>query len=129
MLHQVDLVDVSARDRRPDGFDRVGVLGLAPGRLPVADPEGATDALRLVLRPDAAREEGERAWLWRARHGGPAKSPRQPVAEVEVGDDPEASVETGVVQVRLERLEGAFCPVELEHGRNAIRVLALRGPS
>ena len=118
MLDEVDLVDVAARDRRAHGLDRgrVGLVGPAP--LPLAEPE----AHRLAWR--GSRSGRMRQARTGSGHGsggvGNGRAPqrrREPVAEVEIGDDVLAPPEALAGEVVLERLERAGRFVQLERQR------------
>src|SRR5512132_3594509 len=87
VLDEVHLVDASLRDRLPYGLNRGGVAGVAPGSLPFADAKAADAERCLFGGPDPARSEWKPARLGRIRPRRAPKRPRQPVAEVEVGDD------------------------------------------
>src|SRR3990172_5906245 len=87
VLDEVDLVDVSVRDRGPHGLDRGCVRGLLPGTAPAADREAPAGGRRFGLGPDPASGEGEAAGLRRSRPELAPQSLREPVAEVEVGDE------------------------------------------
>jgi hypothetical protein len=67
MLDEICLVDVAARDRTPDGLDRVGVAAVAPAALPRADGAARSRPVRgLTLVSDAAGKHGQLAGLgWR----------------------------------------------------------------
>src|SRR4029079_15533758 len=100
-----------------------GVSVLVPGPAPPADTEGPYGQAGLELRPYPARSERERAGL--GRIGGPPapKRARQPVAEIEVGDDVfrSAAEEPCGAKVLLDRTERAVRGMQFQHAPNATR--------
>src|SRR6476660_178659 len=71
VLHEVDLVDVTTRDRLPDPPDGRGVLAPGPGSPPGAETKGCLMGIvifgNIAGRSDGARREGKRARLRRSR--------------------------------------------------------------
>src|SRR5262245_53046770 len=88
MLDEVHLVDVSRGDRVADALHRGAVGALVPGPLPPADLEWSARRQSLVRAADPHRRRGQRARLGRIGDGGPPQRPRQPIPEIEVGDEP-----------------------------------------
>ena len=105
MLHEVDLVDVPARDRRPDRLDRPGIFVRAPARLPVPDPE-APGREWLVDLPDPGGQCGQGTRLRRCPHSRPPLRLREPVAEEDIGDNGLPAEESAGRQGRLQLLQG-----------------------
>src|SRR5579859_4340355 len=102
MLHEVDLVDVAAGDRRAHRLDRRRVRLVRPGPCPVAD---AIDRGAVRGRPGSPDRDGaEREPAGLPRHGlaGPAQRARETVAEVDVRDDIVAAPEALLVERLLE---------------------------
>jgi hypothetical protein len=119
MLDEIHLVDVAARDRPPHRLDRRAVVRIAPAALPAAE-EIVTVALRRRLGrgPDPAREERQRgAGLRRRREQRTTERFREPVPEIEVGDDVVPAPEPFVGEIRLERGEGARRFAKLDQRR------------
>src|SRR6266480_811460 len=108
VLDQVDLVDVASGDRFLDGLDGLRVVIIAPGALPLADAIGANLGRGLVERTNATGGEWEPAGLGRVRRRGPANRLREPVAEIEVGDESVRAEEPFVPKVVLDRRESAL---------------------
>jgi hypothetical protein len=123
VLDDVHLVDVAARDGLLDQFDCGRVALLVPGSVPCADTERPAFPRRLVPSTDAAG--GQREWARLPRRGAPSATQRlrEPVAEVEVGNESccVPGEELRVAQVVVDPSEGAFCRMELQHGENATR--------
>jgi hypothetical protein len=71
----------------------------------------------LTIRPDAAGEERQRARLGRAERNGSAEALREPVAEIEVGDDAGTAPELLGREVVLERGEGPGRFVQFDQRR------------
>jgi hypothetical protein len=122
MLHEVHLVDVAARDRRAHLLDRGRVRVVVPAALPLAQQVTTCYKRCLGSRPDAAREERQRALLGRGGPGKAAKRVGEPVAEIEVGDDAVAAPEALRLEELLERLERTIGGEELERQRRRPRV-------
>ena len=119
VLHEIDLVDVAARDRRAHCLDGGGVVALGPGPLPASDDEAPILVVILDimdLRPDGARRKRQRARLRRNGRDRPADRLGEPVAEVEVRDErlPAGREEPSLHEPALDPLERPLGLVDLE---------------
>ena len=105
MLDEVDLVDVTARDRGLDALDSARVALVVPGSLPLADRELSRRRRLLVRSMDPRREQREPAGLRRVGPGRAAQRARDAVAEEDVGDEVVVLEEVARGQIGLELLK------------------------
>jgi hypothetical protein len=124
MLNEVDLVDVSELDRLPDTPNRRGVVGRAPGLSPGAKLECfrliVVIFANILLPPDSARSERQRAWFRRLWGVSATDRGRQPVAEVQVCHEVLSArgKEAVLAQPRLDAFECPFGLVDLDRVRS-----------
>ena len=117
VLDEVDLVDVPAPDRLAHRLDRLAVVGLGPGPLPLANRD-VSQGQSLGRVPHGHGRERQRARLRRRGRVRAAQRLREAVAEIEIRLERLAAgrEEASLAQVRLDLLERALGRVQLEHG-------------